>query len=171
MATLNKIPDRIANQLPADVRKWFEEVLRPTLSETDSEIAALDSNKSDRPESPINGNLPTLDESGDLVDSGITPDDKSDTDHNHNLADLTEKSYNSLDDLPVAAAASDGTTASGVTVVACASGTDSVDRTTLNTDLAAMVAEINSINSALSTLVTNFNGLIDNLQDAGLMGT
>jgi len=58
------------------------------------------------------GHLAGLDASGNLTDSGNSPDDFAGSAHNHNLADLAEKSYNNLDDKPtIPAAAPDPTAA------------------------------------------------------------
>jgi hypothetical protein len=58
------------------------------------------------------GHLAGLDASGNLTDSGSSPDDFADAAHNHNLADLAEKSYESLTGKPsIPAAAPDPTAA------------------------------------------------------------
>lgn len=155
MTAAEKIPDIVAQELervmPGSGRifnLWLDQkivdVVNATisdLSDANDEISSLDSNKSD-------------------------------VSHSHNLNDLTEKSYNSLTDSPVADVASDGPgDVSNITSPSCATGADTIDRTAFNAVLSTLESEINAISSALNSLKTAHNDIIDKLQGAGLMST
>jgi predicted ribosome quality control (RQC) complex YloA/Tae2 family protein len=150
LATEKQIPKQIADQLPRQFVLWLREFIIDTVSDINS----------------VDGGL------SDLSDEVAL---KAGSDHNHNLDDLVEKSYNSLDDKPdipsEADVVADGPTAVAISAVSCPSGADTIDRTTFNTTLSTMTTEINNLKDDINSLTTVHDDLIDKLQAAGLMGT
>jgi predicted ribosome quality control (RQC) complex YloA/Tae2 family protein len=150
LATEKQIPKQIADQLPRQFVLWLREFIIDTVSDINS----------------VDGGL------SDLSDEVAL---KAGSDHNHNLDDLVEKSYNSLDDKPdipsEADVVADGPTAEAISAVSCPSGADTINRTTFNTTLSTMTTEINNLKDDINSLTTVHDNLIDKLQDAGLMGT
>lgn len=175
MATAKNIPPILAKSLDPVLLDWLRSEIREAINNTDSE-------KANRASGVTIGNIASLRENGDPEDSGYAVGSFAAVDHTHNLEDLTEKSYTSLEDVPVAATADDGpgdaSPASAVSSISVASGADTVDRTDLNSDLSALVIEINAIKDVLNNLVSSHNALklahndiIDELQAVGLMET
>jgi len=104
-------------------------------------------------------------------------DTKSASTHNHNLADLTERSYDSLTDTPAESTLSeadvvaDGPTAVAVSALTLTAGADTVSIASTNTSIATLVTEINNLKDDINSLTTVHDDLIDKMQAAGLMGT
>lgn len=159
MATEKQIPKQIANQLPPQFVLWLREFIVSTVND----INTVDSTVSD-----LDGTV------SDLSDDVAL---KAGEDHNHNLNDLVEKSYNSLDDLPSipsiteAGVVADGPTAVAISAVSCPTGADSIDRTAFNSTLSTMTTEVNNLKDDINSLTTVHDAVIDSLQAAGIMGT
>ena len=159
MATEKQIPKQIADQLPRQFTLWLREFIIDTVNDINS----------------VGSSVSTLDNTVSSLSDEVAL--KAGSDHNHNLDDLVEKSYNSLDDKPSipdieeADVVSDGPTAVAISAVSCPSGADTIDRTTFNTALSTMTTEINNLKDDINSLTTVHDDLIDKLQDAGLMGT
>jgi hypothetical protein len=177
MATVNPMPPNVAQAfeqfMPGDGRVfnlWIKEYIIDILEGLGVDVDTIDSNVS-----TLDSNVSTLDSNVSTL--GSTIDGKASIDHNHNLNDLSEKSYNSLDDKPSipdideAELVSDGPTAAAVSSISCPSGADTIDRTTFNTSLSSLITEINNLKDDINSLTTVHDDLIDKLQAAGLMST
>jgi hypothetical protein len=156
MATANPIPPNVAQSIEklmgidgVTFNLWLTQSIVSIVNQTISDLADTD---------------------GDVSDLSTTVDGKADSGHNHNLNDLSEKSYNSLTDTPEAGTADDGPAdVVAITSPTCASGTDQIDRTAFNSVLSTLESEINGLITALNTLKAAHNDIIDELQAAGLM--
>ena len=151
MTTVKNMPPELANQFDVRFVIWIHQYIVDVLNSLGVDVTALDSS------------VGTLDA------------EKANTNHNHNLNDLSEKSYNSLDDKPTipseAEVVADGPTPVAVSSISCPSGADTIDRTTFNTSLSTLVTEINNLKDDIASLTTVHDDLIDKLQAAGLMET
>jgi len=146
MSTVKNMPPEVANQFDEKFVLWMQQYIVDIVNQTIEDLSSTDDTVS---------NLSTS---------------KSDTDHNHNLNDLSEKSYNSLTDKPEADTADDGPTdVAAITSITCATGTDSINRTSFNAALSTLETEVNGIITALNSLKAAHNDIIDELQSAGLM--
>ena len=163
MATVKNMPPDVANQFDTRFVIWIHQYIVNILNAVGVDVTSLEDGVS------------TLGTSVESVSSEVT--EKADANHNHNLNDLTEKSYNSLDDKPSipdieeADVVSDGPTAVAVSAVSCPTGADTIDRSSFNTTLSTLVTEINNLKDDINDLTTVHDDLIDKLQAAGLMGT
>jgi len=146
MSTVKNMPPDVANQFDERFVLWMQQYIVDIVNQTVEDLSETD----------------------DSVSSLSTS--KADADHNHNLNDLSEKSYNSLTDTPEADTADDGPEdVDDITSISCASGADSIDRTAFNGVLSTLEDEINDIITALNSLKAAHNDIIDELQSAGLM--
>ena len=146
MSTVKNMPPEVANQFDERFVLWMQQYIVNIVNQTIEDLSDTD----------------------DSISSLSTT--KADSDHNHNLNDLTEKSYGSLTDKPVASAADDGPTdVAAITSPSCASGTDQINRTAFNAVLSTLETEINGVITALNSLKAAHNDIIDELQSAGLM--
>lgn len=143
MANETQIPAQIANQLPPQFVLWLKAFILSTVGE----INDVDSSVSN-----VSTSLTSLSDAVDL---------KAGEDHNHNLNDLVEKSYTSLDDKPEGSAGPSDVSA--VSSISCSAGDDTIDMSAFNTALGILVTEINAIRSGLNTLKSTYDDMVDTL--------
>ena len=146
---------------------WIKQYVIDILNSIGVDVTDLDTSVSS-----IGTSVDSLDTSVATLSS-----EKAEANHNHNLNDLTEKSYNSLNDKPTIPAiteadvVADGPTAVAVSALSAATGSDTINRTALNISLTTLVTEINNLKDDINSLTTVHDDLIDKLQAAGIMGS